>query len=232
VELYEAIQARDKQVVSELLTADPALVEASIASRDRPLHIAVSTRDVQIVALMLERGSDLNSKGFEGRTALHYAVESADEDVVEQLIGAGADVNAVDDHGMSILAYATKSFANPVGEDMEEGRIFKRLIEKGAIYDLISAGLRTDLRRIKEIIRTNPDAVPQLEEPELLFNGVIFQHWGSEDDKIETLRFLLQHGLKMSEEQIQVAIQSCDEPYQRPKVALYLQQLSYESNEN
>jgi hypothetical protein len=159
-------------------------------------------------------------------------VESADEDVVKQLISARADVNAVDDHGMSILSYAAKSFANPVGRDMEEGCIFDQLIEKGAHYDLNSAGLRTDLKRIREIVDTNPNAIRHLLEPELLFSGVIFQSWGSEDDKIETLRFLFENGLKITEEQIQEAIQSCDEPYQRPRVASYLRQSTDQRNED
>ncbi len=76
-----------------------------------------------MVALLLSRGSDPNSRDNFGKSSLHYCIKSSELhtcfDELILLINAGADVHAVDYFGESITSYA---YQTPVESDPEYRR--------------------------------------------------------------------------------------------------------------
>ena len=70
------------------------------AGNRTPLFIAAANGHKQIVELLLDKGSDVNTKGLMG-TPLHAAVsfKGHHKEITELLIAAGADVNAKDKVG-------------------------------------------------------------------------------------------------------------------------------------
>ena len=79
--------------------------------------------DLDAVIELVEKGADVNQKGFGDHTALMKASENGHLEIVEKLIEANADVNETDSRGYTALIWASYN-----------GRleIVETLIEKGA----------------------------------------------------------------------------------------------------
>ena len=74
-----AIAKGDTAEVQRLLTAQPELVRTLGAGKMLPPHQAILRKKADIVALLLERGADINAPDPSLRTPLHLAVERSDE---------------------------------------------------------------------------------------------------------------------------------------------------------
>jgi len=87
-------------------------VEA-VAHDDRiAIRCGVDSRKA-VVALLLDKGADVNAKGRENSTPLHMAAAMGHKDVVALLLDKGADVNAKDNDGdMAIDVAETEEIRN------------------------------------------------------------------------------------------------------------------------
>lgn len=86
----------------------PALLAA--LSRDRPPKH-------EVLALLLQRGADLGTRGFNDWTALHYAVNLLDGEAMRMLLAAGADPTArtrIDDYSTPLEEARAIDFAEGV----------------------------------------------------------------------------------------------------------------------
>mmetsp|Transcript_27649 Transcript_27649/g.87653 ORF Transcript_27649/g.87653 Transcript_27649/m.87653 type:complete len:714 (-) Transcript_27649:107-2248(-) len=61
---------------------------------------------IEIIDGLLQKGSDVNARDEQGRTALHFAAYAGNLGGIEALLGAGADVDALSDDLDSPLHYA------------------------------------------------------------------------------------------------------------------------------
>lgn len=111
--LHEACQNCFADVVGVLL--DNGLnVEAKGRFDMRPIHSAASSLSGDarpVLKLLLERGADVNSHGFEGQTALHECVLFNRLDNAALLLARGADPNLFNDKKqtpLDLFAVATK----------------------------------------------------------------------------------------------------------------------------
>lgn len=67
--------------------------------RVQPLHAAVAARNVDAVALLLERGADPDARQQEGYTPLMAAAGAGRSDMVDMLLARGADPGLVNHAG-------------------------------------------------------------------------------------------------------------------------------------
>lgn len=76
-----------------------------------PLSWAVMTRtpNLKLVKLLIDRGADVNRKGFEEGTPLHYAAKYGNAELAKLLLEAKADPTAKDWRGKTPLDLAKES---------------------------------------------------------------------------------------------------------------------------
>ncbi len=88
-----------------LLTTIAAVLVVGIAFAD-PIHDVAWKGDLAGVQRELNKGANVNARGFLGSTPLHNAARWGHKKVAELLISRGAEVNAKDDDGWTPLHYA------------------------------------------------------------------------------------------------------------------------------
>jgi hypothetical protein len=131
--LHECVRLSNTDMMKILLDHD-AKVEIRDADGETPLFVASSSREPELVRLLLQAGADPNTEAKDGWSALMMATRDGYYLVVKYLLEGGADVfGARDMFGRTALDIATK-FAQeqPVrfieGETMEEARAKSELV--------------------------------------------------------------------------------------------------------
>lgn len=111
--LYEAIQRRDVQQVRNLLLsgADVNDHDDDIYMGSTLFNIATSTKNEEIVKLLILSGADVNLKNQLQQTPLQYAVAyKCEPDMIKMLIDTGADFNdCKDSNNESLLHLASRT---------------------------------------------------------------------------------------------------------------------------
>ncbi|XP_046358515.2 uncharacterized protein LOC124136592 isoform X2 [Haliotis rufescens] len=94
-----------------------------------PLHVATYERCSENVALLLERGADVNIVNMHKQTVLHVACQCGDENIVALFLSAKADICALDAHGDT-----------PLHTACQEGHInvLKLLLLHGGMLDCVN----------------------------------------------------------------------------------------------
>jgi cytohesin len=108
--LHAACRKSRRDVVEVLLNAG-LHVETVGKWKMRPLHSAACTLTGEprpVVNLLIQRGANLNSRGFEGRTALHETAFFNCPQMTELLLTNGADPNLKDRDGKKPIDVAIK----------------------------------------------------------------------------------------------------------------------------
>lgn len=93
--IFRAVMTkREENEVARMLDAEPWLREARAGEDDRPIlvHAAEQGR-ARIVAMLLERGADVNSTTGRGRSALFSAASKGHEEVVAVLLRGGVSMD-------------------------------------------------------------------------------------------------------------------------------------------
>lgn len=71
------------------------------------LHIAVAVGNQEALAVLLDRGCDVNAQDGLGQTPLHYCAEYGNIEGAKRLLEAGANPDVLDRHGNSAIWSAT-----------------------------------------------------------------------------------------------------------------------------
>lgn len=71
--------------------------------RVRPLHLAMTNKDIPVVELLLKNGADINLTDWCGRTPIHWAVAYRFDQAITLLIEKGANTRAKDHNGRKPL---------------------------------------------------------------------------------------------------------------------------------
>ena len=56
--------------------------------------LAVQNQNKKLIMALLESGSDINAKNYEGYTVLHYALKNKDKELSKYLLKSGIDLKA------------------------------------------------------------------------------------------------------------------------------------------
>jgi ankyrin repeat protein len=95
-ELHDAVRAHDTMAVEALLASGTRVDETDFIF-GTPLHVAVSERDIEIAAILIANGADVEAVSEQqGSRALHLAAEFGDVPMLALLLDRGADIEARD----------------------------------------------------------------------------------------------------------------------------------------
>jgi len=189
----ELIEQGDTASVRALLDSDRSLAQQPNEG-DYPIIWAAANDKAEIVALLIQYGADKDFREDDGRTPLHRAAESGPE-TVKVLLKHGANPNVLDKWGYTPLVWAI-SGQQPEGE--ESARLLR---EAGANYDLIAATAMGDLATVRSIIQRDPDAVKTAASGETLLSMAwTVRRYGTLADRVEIVKELFSHGLKVKKE--------------------------------
>ena len=115
--LTDAVKVRDVALVRSLLVAGGDVQEK--VQGDYLLNVAAIFGPIEMVAVLLDTGADIDRPGRDGLHPLHNAVAMGHKDIVALLIQKGANVNSKDRLGRTPLY----SFASTGGSDIVIARI-------------------------------------------------------------------------------------------------------------
>lgn len=104
-----------KDAVAYLLNAGANVMARSTnAMNNHPLHAAAAGRSRDVVAMLLEKGSDINATQHGGWTPLHAAVQNNDIEMAKVLLTHGANTSIRADNGQLPLDLAMTNGSQPI----------------------------------------------------------------------------------------------------------------------
>jgi ankyrin repeat protein len=106
IRILWAAETGNIEIVSEMLSRDTGLVNATDADGYTPLHRAAYEGHLNIVDLLLDNGASLDVGSVDGWTPLHSASYWGQTEVVAALIHHGAFLNAQTNGGQTPLHLA------------------------------------------------------------------------------------------------------------------------------
>ena len=105
--LGDAVNAGDLAQVKILITAGANVDKGDMFGT--PLHMAVARGNLDIVAVLLDAGASIETKGTNGAHPLHLAALTNRPEVAALLIARGAELEARDNNGMTPLLIAASN---------------------------------------------------------------------------------------------------------------------------
>lgn len=118
-----AAAANDAGAVTRMVAGGGYKADNVDESGRTGLQIAATNGNLQIAAILIKAGANVNLKDRLGNTALHAAIERNQTEMADLLIDVGADLNSENRNGMTPLMIAARE-GNTV--------LVRKLIEKGA----------------------------------------------------------------------------------------------------
>jgi len=89
--------------------------QATTANGDTALHLAARRRDVDMVRILVDYGTNVDTQNGEGQTPLHIAAAEGDEALLKYFYGVRASASIADNQGESVGMWSKeKHVANRV----------------------------------------------------------------------------------------------------------------------
>jgi uncharacterized protein len=125
-QFLDAVQKRDGDKATQLITDHPTIIDAKDGKGDTGLIIAIRAGDTDWTAFLLNKGADPNIQGAGGDTPLITAAKAGMDEAVPWLLGLGAKVNTANRMGETPLIIAVQ---------LRDTRMAKALLDAGADVD-------------------------------------------------------------------------------------------------
>jgi uncharacterized protein len=104
-----AAQANDVAKIRSLLSDGYSPNQTDENGGTTGLHIAASTGNLQIIAILYKAGADVNQRDNVGSSPLDYAAEHGQTEALKLLLDMKANVNDQNKNGMTALMFAAKT---------------------------------------------------------------------------------------------------------------------------
>jgi ankyrin repeat protein len=104
-EFRNAVYSQDFSRADEMLKANPALLRMVNSLGETVLHYLAVENDVEGVAWLYARGSDLNTRNDFGTPVLFEVALLEYKDLFKWFVEKGADVHVTDNYGQDIVLY-------------------------------------------------------------------------------------------------------------------------------
>lgn len=85
--------------VGVLIKSVPFAFKATAANGDTALHLAARRRDVDMVRILVDYGTNVDTQNGEGQTPLHIAAAEGDEALLKYFYGVRASASIADNQG-------------------------------------------------------------------------------------------------------------------------------------
>jgi uncharacterized protein len=173
--ILEAAETGDAATVRALLERDPGLVGAVDVHRKTPLHLAAEHDHLEVVAMLLDAGADLEAETTWGATPLQWAGVLGSRAAGDVLRARGARLTLASAAGLGLLE-ALAAFA-------DDGALSPAFV-------LACRNGHTDVAR--SLLDRGADI-----DARGFFGGTAL-HWAAVNGQAETIRFLLDAGADRS----------------------------------
>jgi len=174
--------------LGQMVSADPALLvkrwDAQDGHGQSLVDFAALHGQREALALLAQRGADLNAADGEGWNALLKAAWKGQLDGVRALVDLGADVNRTAPYGWTPLRGAARYGHREVAEF---------LLRHGATYDIFSAASLGDVRAVEHSLANEPGLVHARAGPE--WTPLL---WAAAAKKPAAVKALLAYGANVS----------------------------------
>lgn len=91
------------------LMGDKTTIDNTNERGETALHLAIKTKDKQLVEVLLSKGASATSITNTKATPLHYAASFADEEIIKLLVSKGANINATDNNNEKPVDWAVRT---------------------------------------------------------------------------------------------------------------------------
>jgi ankyrin repeat protein len=117
--IIKAAKNGDAETLKALLNQDYSLIDARDSDGSTPLHCATWKGHVNVVAVLLDAGANVNAVNQNehwGTTPLHAAAHANQTAIAKMLLDAGADTKAKDNEGRTPMFHTTFHKAKAVAK--------------------------------------------------------------------------------------------------------------------
>ncbi|MCJ1387554.1 hypothetical protein MMC18_000397 [Xylographa bjoerkii] len=126
--LHEAAKEGHVELVRQLIEEHNADLGLRLINGSLPLHLAAQHGQHSCVAVLLQKGIDVNTTNNDGRTALHTAIDHKQGVVVRTLLDAGADI-MIEDSRAGMTAIDLAEFKLTTGDAVHWNVPQKEIVE-------------------------------------------------------------------------------------------------------